>query len=104
MAEHPIPFDRESGRRIVEITPDWLVADVLTLFPGAPSILERYFRAGCPEHPGCADCPGRTIDSVEEAAWLTGAEDHLEEMIAELNESYRQWLSGEPFCGFAGRA
>jgi hypothetical protein len=104
MADHPIPYDSESGRRIVEITPNWLVGDVLRLFPGAASILDRHFMAGCPEHPGCTGCPGRFIDSVEEAAWLSGAEDHLEELLAELNESYRQWLAGEAFWGVAGSA
>lgn|SRR5512140_851554 len=104
MADHPIPFDSDSGRRIVEITVTWLVSDILVLFPGAGSILESYFRAGCAEHPGCHDCPGRYLDSVEDAAWLSGAEERLEELIAELNESYRQWLDGEPFCGTSGTA
>ena len=38
------------------------------------------------------------------AGWLAGAEYRLEEMVAELNESYRQWLEGEPFCGTSGSA
>ena len=104
MPDHPIPFDPESGRRTVEISPGWLVADVLGLFPGAAAIFDRYFQAGCPEHPGCAGCPGRFVDTVEEAAWLSGAEDHLEELLAELNEAYRQWQDGEAFWGVAGTA
>jgi hypothetical protein len=31
MAEHPIPYDSDSGRRMVEITPNWLNGDVLNL-------------------------------------------------------------------------
>jgi len=104
MADHPIPFDSESGRRLIEITPAWLVSEVLNLFPGGAAILTRFFAAGCSENPDCGTCPGRFIDSLEEAAWLSGAEDHLEEMVAELNESYRQWLDGEPFWGTAGSA
>jgi hypothetical protein len=104
MAEHPIPFDSLSGRRVIEITPASLVGDVLRLFPGAAIILDRHFMAGCPEHPGCTGCPGRFIDTVEEAAWLSGAEDHIEELVAELNEAYRQWMEGESFWGVAGKA
>jgi hypothetical protein len=101
MAEHPIPFDPDAGRRVVEITPDWLLTDVLNLFPGAASVIDRYF-GRCPEHPGCRTCPGRAVESIDEAAWLSGAEDHIEELVAELNECYRQWLDGEPFWGTTG--
>lgn len=104
MAEHPIPFDPSMGRRAVEITPMWPVGDVQELFPGAAAILDQYFKAGCPEHPGCQDCPGRNVDSIEEAAWLSGAEDRLEELVAELNEAYRQWMEGEAFWGVSGKA
>lgn len=104
MADHPIPFDSDAGRRSVEITPNWLVGDVLNLFPGASDILDRYFQEGCPEHPGCAACPGRFVDTIEEAAWLSGAEERLEELLAELNEAYRQWMDGETFWGVAGHA
>jgi hypothetical protein len=102
MAEHPLPFDPETGRRVIEVTPAWLMNDIMNLFPGAWSIIGRYFEAGCPENPACRGCPGRFLETIDEAAWLSGAEDHLEEMVAELNESYRQWQDGEPFCGTAG--
>jgi hypothetical protein len=104
MAEHPIPFDPETGRRVIEVTPAWLIGDAQDLFPGAAAILDDYFRAGCPEHPGCNGCPGRNVDSIEEASWLSGAEDRLEELVAELNEAYRQWLEGEAFWGVSGKA
>jgi hypothetical protein len=104
MADHPVPFDADTGRRQAEISPTWLVGDVLNLFPGARAIIDRYFQSGCPEHPGCDGCPGRFIDSMEEAAWLSGAEDRLEELLAELNEAYRQWMDGESFWGVSGRA
>ena len=104
MVDHPIPFDPVAGHRYAEITPNWLVGDILNLFPGAAAILDRHFLAGCPEHPGCSGCPGRFVDSLEEAAWLSGAEEHLEYLLAELNEAYRQWVDGETFWGVAGRA
>lgn len=73
--------------KIMEVTKDTLIGEVLMEYPEAQDIMLNYFG----EEVACVMCPGQAFDTFAMIAELHGIEDSIvTEMLVEMNSKIRE--------------